>query len=224
MKKFWVVLACMCGLVTGVEGQSGIGLRGGPLFSQVNYTYLRSAGLIRPSQALVQGINFGIVGRFMNSKHLGMQTEVNYSRQGWHIYLQTEGERKKELEIIQVPVLSYLQLGRGKLKFTVQAGAFGAYVFSRSDVITPAQEDLPNLIRYSHQKEQPWQYGIMVGGGPSFTFPFGVLQLEGRFSHALSDLIRTDYKVNEGFVDFDAFNLQTITFGLQWVYMFKSRR
>ena len=226
MKQFWLLFSCMCGLISGASGQSGIGLRGGPLLSQVNYSYVRPPDNtpLRPAQALVQGMEVGLVGRYMNSKHLGIQAEVNFSRQGWHIYLETEGERLKELEMVQVPVLSYLQLGRGRLKFTVQAGAFVGYVLGQKDVIIPVQEDVPGQVRYSHQKEQPWQYGIVVGGGPSFTFPFGVLQLEGRFSQAMSDLIRTDYKINDDYVDFDVFSLQTITFSLQWVYMFESRR
>lgn len=223
MKQFWVLLACMCGLASVVKGQSGIGLRGGATFSQVNFTFTRPEPpdfVTGPAQALVQGMEVGIVGRFMNSKHLGLQTEINYSRQGWHIYLETEGEHKVDLEMVQVPVMSYIQLGGGKLKFTVQAGAFVGYVLNRNDVISPPEE-VPGLIRYSHQEELPWQYGVLVGGGPSFTFPFGVISLEGRFSHSLSNLFRSDFTINEDFVDFDAFNLQTITFGLQWVYMFK---
>lgn len=226
MKDFWVLLICLLGPFWAASAQNGIGLRGGPSLSQASYTYAArlSGETIRPQQSLVQGFELGLVGRFMNTPHLGLQVEANYSRQGWHIYVQTEGEHKKELEIFQVPMLSFLQLGRGKLKFTVQAGAYGAYVFNRRDVLLPLVEDLPGKIRYSHQEELPWQFGILAGGGPSFRFPFGVLQLEARFSQAFSDLIKTDLQNNDDFVDFDSFRMQNITFGLQWVYMFESRR
>lgn len=220
MKQCWVFLACFLGLISVANGQAGIGLRGGSVLSQVIYSFSDVTNPVRPAQTLVQGMEAGIIGRYMNSKNLGMQAEINYSRQGWHIYLQTEAEQMKELEIIQVPLLSYLQLGRGKLKFTVQAGAFAAYVLNSRDILLPVQQDLEGFVRISHQQEEPWQYGVLVGGGPSFTFPFGVVQLEGRFSHALSNLVRTDYKANAGFADFEAFHLQSITFGLQWVYMF----
>ena len=218
MKKFWVLLICCCGFSVCAFAQTGVGLKGGPLFSQLSLTYTPTVGTIRPQQTLVQGFEVGVVGRYMNNKHLGLQVEANYQRQGWHLYLGTAGERQRELEVLQVPLVSYLQMGRGRFKFTVQAGAFAGYIFNQRDILAPGQEEMPaGMIRYSHQEELPWQYGFLVGGGPAYHFPFGMLLLEGRFSQALSDLLKADFNRSD---DFDAFRLQTITFGLQWVYMF----
>lgn len=218
MKRFLVLLVCACGMTLSASAQVGVGLRGGALLSQVYVDLTANSNLLNPRPTFVQGMEVGVFGRLMNNKNLGMQLEVNYSRQGWHIYPATEGEHQRELEVIQVPVLSYLQIGRGRFKFTLQAGAFAGYVLSRTDIFRPNPEvESTNLVVYDHQEELPWQYGIVAGGGPAYHFSFGMIQLEARFSHALSDLIRTDLNRSD---DFDSFRLQTITFGLQWVYMF----
>lgn len=223
MKKFFLVLLmCFCGLLGEALAQIGVGVRGGHVLSQVSLEYIATSLTIRPRQAIVEGYEVGVVGRLMNTKHFGLQVEANYSQLGWHLYLETEGERLREFEMVQVPLVSYLQMGRGRFKFTVQAGAFASYILKNQDILAPLEEELPaEMLKMGHQKNLPWQYGILAGAGPSYHFSFGVLQLEARFSQTMSDLLEVDLIRTD---DYDGFQLQNITFGLQWVYMFDRGR
>lgn len=218
MKIKWVLL--LCGLLIGGSAfaQAGLGLRGGPSFSQVSFTTGR--GVPRPPQELVQGLEVGLLWRMLNNQRLGLQAELNYSSKGWYIYPGTVEGHQREYQYIQLPVLSHLQLGRGRLKFIVQAGAFVAYAWQIEDVRLPGPNAMPRVV-YAHQASQPWQFGVLGGAGPAFELPFGMLQLEARFAHQLSHVLEPDLSRND---DFLASHQQSITFELQWVYMFDKKR
>lgn len=220
MKKFWVLLVLWLGMYAIASAQSGVGIRGGANLSGVDFSVTAGQGLRAPTQELVPGFEAGIVGRLMNNKHLGFQAELNYSRQGWLIYPGTEVEHQKAFEFLQLPMLTFVQLGRGKFKFTIHAGVFMAYLMEHNDLISPDPE-FQAPVNYGQQEFRPWQYGILVGGGPAFQFPFGMLQLEARYGHYLSDLLVANLNRQD---DFDGSSPMTITFGIQWVYMFKGGR
>lgn len=209
MTKLLLLLGC-CFLSFGLQAQTSVGLRGGSSLSLVN---------TKPAigQEYVSGMEAGVVARFLNSNHLGMQLELNYSVQGFHFYPATTEAYHKKLSYLQLPLTSFVQLGRGRLKFNVQAGAFAAYTVKQEEVLLPTGEaEIPVL--YAHQEELPWQYGVLVGGGPAFHFNFGILQLEARFTQHLSDFWKADFSRDD---DFDTTQQQTITFGLQWLYTFR---
>lgn len=219
MKNNWVLLFCGLLFAGGSAfAQTGVGLRGGPSFSQVSFTTGR--GVPRPPQGVVQGMEAGFFWRILNNERLGIQAEVNYSSKGWHIYPGTLEEHLREFQYLQVPLLSHLQLGRGKLKLIVQAGAFVAYAWQTEDVVQPGPGASPRVV-YGHQASVPWQFGVLGGGGPAFELPLGMLQLEARFAQHLSHVLRPDFSRTD---DFQASHQQTITFALQWVYMFEKKR
>lgn len=220
MRKFLVLLLLWVGLYAFASAQSGIGVRGGANLSRFNFTVSPGQGLRVPPQEFAQGFEAGIVGRLMNNRHLGFQVELNYSRKGWLIYPASEMVHQKELEFLQLPLLTVVQLGRGRLKFTAHGGVFMAYLMKYSDIQGPDPE-FPAPIRYEQQALRPWQYGVLVGGGPAFQFPFGILQLEARYVHYLSDLLEVNLSRQD---DFDTSSPMTTTFGLQWVYMFGGGR
>lgn len=218
MKIKWVLLLVVLLLGGGAFAQTGLGLRGGPSYSQVDFS--TSRGVPRPGQQLVQGLDVGLLWRLLDNKHLGVQAELNYNHKGWNIYPGTNEEHQREYHYLQLPLLSHLQLGRGRLKFVVQAGAFVAYAWEIEDVRSPGPNANPRVV-YGHQASQPWQFGVLGGAGPAFESPIGVLQLEARVAHHLSHVLRPDLSRND---DFLASHQQSITFGLQWVYMFGKKR
>lgn len=210
MKKFW--LFCVCSLLLGkLAAQTSIGIRGGKSLSRVNFA--PSA----PSQSLVDGYEGGVFLRYLNSRHLGVQVELNVSSQGWHIYPAVDSlAHQKQLQYIQLPLLSHVQLGRGRLTFVLQAGGFVAYTFSARDVAGP-EAGVTAPVKYGGQALLPWQYGVLAAAGPAFRFGFGELQLEARFAQHLSNLLEANLRQAN---DFDDSQQQIITFGLQWLYTF----
>lgn len=218
--KWALLLFILIGSGGAAFAQTGLGLRGGPSYSQVSFATGRGSGLPRPQQQIVQGMEAGLVWRRMNNRNLGLQAELNYSSKGWHIYPGTPEAHQRDYQYIQLPLLSHLQLGRGKLKLILQAGAFVAYAWRIEDTLLPGPDANPRVV-YAHQLSQPWQFGILGGGGPAIELPVGTLHLEARVSHQLSHLLRPDLNRND---DFLASHQQSITFGLQWVYMFDKKR
>ncbi|WP_017731133.1 porin family protein [Nafulsella turpanensis] len=212
MAKLLLLLGCWF-LPLGLLAQTSVGLRGGSSLSRVNFDP-------PTAQEFVNGFEAGLVGRFLNTPHLGLQLELNYSVQGFHLYPATPEAYKREFHYIQLPLTSFLQMGRGRLKFNVQAGAFAAYAFKKTDVLLPAAEAEPRYV-YAHQEELPWQYGVLAAAGPAFHFNFGILQLEARFTQHLSDFWEADFSRDD---DFDISQQQTITFGAQWLYTFRKKR
>lgn len=212
MAKLLFLLGC-CLLPLGLHAQTSVGLRGGSTLSRVNFE--PAVG-----QEFVTGIEVGVIGRFLNTEHLGMQVELNYSQQGLHLYPATSNAYQQNFHSIQLPLTSLLQLGNGRFKFNVQAGAFLAYTFKETDVLLPGGETEPPVL-YAHQEELPWQYGVLAAAGPAFHFNFGILQLEARFTQHLSDFWKADLSRGD---DFDASQRQTITFGAQWLYTIRGKR
>ncbi len=214
MKDILVLVMCVFGFLPVVKAQTGLGARGGATFSEVWLT----PGV---PQGLAQGMDIGIVGRFMNNHNLGLQVEANVSRQGWLFFPETGARHEREFTSVQVPVLTYLQLGRGTLRFAVQAGVFGGYVLEGRDLLTPAVPLSAGPVAYREQNQLPWQYGVMGAAGPALSFPFGIIHFEARFVQHLSDILEADFNEDNYF---RSSRLRTITFGMQWVYMFGGRR
>lgn len=208
MKNLWLLLVC-CLLLGKLTAQTSVGVRGGVSLSRVNFTPAIS-------QTFVSGYEAGLLFRHLNTKHLGIQAELNLSRQGWHIYPADSRAYEKELQYIQLPLLSHVQLGGGRFTFVAQAGGFVAYTFSEKDLKLPLEDAEPGVV-YAQQDLLPWQYGVLAAAGPSFRFNFGTLQLEARFAQHLSDLLQVNLNRPD---DFDASQQQIITFGLQWLYTF----
>lgn len=205
MKKLWLFFSC-CVLLGTLNAQTSIGIRGGKSFSRVNFAPV-------PPQALVEGIEGGIILRHMNSRHLGIQLELNVSSQGWSIYPTVDSlAHTKQVQYIQVPLLTHVQLGRGRFTFAVQAGALAAYAFSEKDGNKPVYTDA-----HRQQAFLPWQFGMLASAGPAFRFNFGELKLEARFAQHLSNLLEANLSQTEGFT---ISQQQIITFGLQWLYTF----
>ena len=209
MAKLLFLLGC-CFLPLALMAQTSVGLRGGSSLSRVNFEPA-------PAQEFVTGYEVGVVSRFLNTKHLGLQLELNYSKQGFHLYPTTTDAYQQEFSYIQFPLTSFLQMGRGRFKFNVQAGAFVAYAFKKEEVLLPTGETEPRFL-YAHQEDLPWQYGVLAAAGPAFHFNFGILQLEARFTQHLSDFWKADFSRDD---DFDISQQQIITFGAQWLYTFK---
>lgn len=205
MKKLWLFFAC-CLLLGTLNAQTSVGIRGGKSLSRINFAPA-------PPQALVDGVEGGLILRRMNSRHLGLQLELNVSSQGWNIYPAVDSlAHSKQVQYIQVPLLTHVQLGRGRLTFAVQAGAFVAYAFSEKDRSKPVYP-----AAYRQQAFLPWHYGMLAAAGPAFRFNFGELKLEARFAQHLSNLLEANLSQTEGFNNSQQ---QIITFGLQWLYTF----
>lgn len=214
MKKIFVLVVCLLGINLAGEAQIGIGARGGVTYSQV---------WARPGvpQSPAPGIEAGLIGRFMNNRNLGLQVEVNVSQQGWVLFPENNFRHERKFTSVQLPVLTYLQLGNGILRFTVQAGVFGGYVLEGNDILSPAEPLSRGPVNYQNQRQLPLQYGVMGAAGPALAFPFGIFHFEARIVQHLSDILEADFN-EPGFFVYS--RLQNITFGMQYVYMFGGRR
>ena len=213
MKKILVLIVCIVGFLPEVKAQIGLGAGGGATYSQVWFSNREGV-----PQGLAKGMEVGVVSRFMNNRNLGLQLEANLSRQGWLLFPDTTARHHKEFTSIQLPVLTYLQLGNGTLRFTVKAGVFGGYIFQSRDLqLPPPGVTYRGPAAYKEQSQLPWQYGVMGAAGPALAFPFGIIHFEARFVQHLSDILEADFNRDDYF---SSTRLQTITFGLQWVYMF----
>lgn len=219
MKIIWVLLFFGLLFIGNASAQSGLGLRGGASFSQANFKPASRSNR-SPDQQVVQGFEAGLLWRMLNNRNLGFQAELNYSVMGWHIYPGTSWQDQREYHYVQMPLLSHLQLGRGRLKLVVQAGGLVAYAKQIEEVLLP-DPATPAPLAYAHQELLPWQYGVVGAAGPSISLPFGMLQLEARFVYYLSNMLQPDLTRTD---DFESANQQNITFGLQWVYMFEKKR
>lgn len=209
MKKFWLLWVCFL-LLGKLAAQTSVGVRGGKSISRVNFTPALS-------QAFVDGVEGGVFLRYKNSRHLGLQLELNMSSQGWHISPAVDSlAHQKKLNYIQLPLLTHVQLGGGRFTFVLQAGGFLAYAFSEKNVQAPA-EGVAGAVAYRQQAFQPWQYGVLAAAGPAYRFNFGELQLEARFAQHLSNLLEANFNQTN---DIDNSQQQIITFGLQWLYTF----
>ncbi|MCP4760803.1 MAG: PorT family protein [archaeon] len=162
-----------------------------------------------------QNIDFNIIGGFVfrhiSEKSFGIQIELNYLQAGWNESLYSTNTYQRQLNYIQLPLMTHINLGAGKTKIIVNVGPYLSFLVSENEKI--------NIIDIEEEKdyyrsmiENKVQFGLCMGLGFSRYTSFGMFHLEGRISLSLSNIFE-----NTSEIPFDSSRTQIAELALYYL-------
>lgn len=139
-------------------------------------------------QDILLGYNGGIMFRYVNEKHKGLQIELNFSQRGWK---EKNVDYARQLNYLELPFLAHFYLGN-KTRFIINLGPKISYLIGEK-VLMDGTENLTeqeqkNNLQHSEKVQKPFDYGITAGIGVEFKIKKQALNLEARANYSFSTI------------------------------------
>ena len=182
MKIKQIILLCFFVFSLSAVGQQefskefSLGANAGVTFSTVDF-------LPSIKQNSLLGFNGGATARFISSKHVGIQGEINFSQRGWDKRMVNDSMYSRTLNYIEIPFLSHFYIGK-KVRFVLNIGPKVAFLLSEN---TNANFT-PNNVKEYKPIANKFDYGLCAGGGVEFRAGTFNYIIEGRYNFGLGDL------------------------------------
>jgi hypothetical protein len=139
------------------------------------------------NQNLVMGPVIGISYTYMPQHFGGLMIEAQYIQYGWEeVFTDSTNTYSRQLNYLELPILSNIVLGKKKTHFKLQAGIKIAMLLNDKETSDLAEEE----VQYYNglEVDDPFELGLAFGASISRVFPIGELQIDGRFNAGLSNL------------------------------------
>jgi len=149
-----------------------------------------------------QGLIGGLVFQFLGDKHAGVQVELNYSQRGW-VENDTTGvddlKYNNQMDYLELPILSHVNIGGGKLRGVFNLGPYLGYALNRSITTENVDRGTSESSKYSFdtEKDNRFDFGLMVGAGMEYRFNFGKLTAEARYTFGFGDINKEKFFQSE---------------------------
>ena len=154
-------------------------------------------------QKIIYSYQGGIAAKYVTEKHLGLLTEVNLTRKGWHEEFDAEQEEEfayeRALTYIDVPFMTHVYFGN-KTRFVFNAGPQISLLIGENarmsqalsddvEARKAAAPDAPIGVQYAPRSEMKRvDYGLIGGMGLELRTAIGLFDLEGRYYFGLGDI------------------------------------
>ena len=197
--NIFILFLCFLAIVEA-KGQSYIGVRGGVNIPSVNFTNFVNGPIITGfrSQFFVAP-TFGISYRNMQTDKIGVQVDLNYATKGWgQLTLAQTNTFITRINYLEMPFYLHWQLiGKKKLKFFLNAGAYVAWALSAEQTIENELDLIQNQIIYSVENDNRGDFGIYAGAGISYDFSIFILQVDGSFKSGFANILPVNNFIKE---------------------------
>ena len=137
------------------------------------------------------GFTGGIVFSHISQNSLGIQIELNYNQGGWKEILDTTNTYKRQLNYIQLPILTHVNIGKKNTRALINFGPYVSYLLSEDEKIELLEGVVPKDY-YQNQVANTIDFGMCFGVGVSQNTAVGLFQFETRVTFGLSNLFSTN--------------------------------
>jgi hypothetical protein len=164
------------------KSEWSVGLTGGGTLSNITLV----PKLV--DKKFVMGRNGGISVRYISEPHFGLQAEINLLETGWAEDEEGKGlttSYQRNLQLVDVPFLLHAYTDDRVFRGILNVGPRFSYLLSESETLV---EGFTTLLHHGKTVENPFQYGIVGGGGFELHLKRLVIGLEGRYTYYLSNL------------------------------------
>ena len=158
-----------------------IGISGGPSASMVLFTPT-------VSQTYLLNYTGGLVYRYINEKHLGLQVELNYSQRGWK---EANDRFTKQIDYIELPFMSHFYFG-DKARFFFNIGPKVGYLIQEK--ILHQENPASTEKQHTQGVKNKFEYGAALGFGGMFRIKNQLIQLEVRGNYNANGIYPNDSK------------------------------
>ncbi|MDO1446704.1 porin family protein [Rhodocytophaga aerolata] len=189
--------------------QTYIGVKAGPNFTQVAFT---------PSfqQQVMIFYNAGVVFQHFEEKHAGVQLELTFTQKGFKEVKDSVNSYNRTIQYIELPFMSHFYAGTEKSNIFLNLGPYLGYGISAKEVITVDSKVESKSYTFTNADNR-FDLGFLAGIGIHRQFKFGILQLEGRISHGLSNILNS-----RNSIPYSASKNQVISASLLYLIDYKS--
>lgn len=175
--------------IPSIQAQTSIGIKQGATFSQVLFSDLDLTFNTKFQQELQVGNFTGIAFKYFNQKHVGLQVELNFTQKGWTQVLASGEKFKSTLNYLQVPIMTHISIGNGKLKPFLIGGLFFSYLNAANENTVLESETDKVLFHYTTGDDHRLEFGLGGGGGLSLETKIGTFQGSVKFMQSLANII-----------------------------------
>lgn len=147
-----------------------------------------------------QGYTAGLALRWNTEKNLGLQTELNLSRQGWDEMFEDHPTYKytRTINYVEIPFLSHIHFGSERFRFYVNLGPKIGFAIGEKTETNPDETNLNAGANEQHDMDvqKKFDWGLCGGPGIELRTGIGLFILEGRYYYALGDIFnnrKSDY-------------------------------
>ena len=240
-KKYWISLILLSFvsfssiIINQAKAQTLIGLRGGYSFNTIYFE--TKSNITDVPVTYLPGFAAGVTFRHFSMPHAGLQVELNYMRRGYKIdntspsiINQNQPYSQMEIDYLQVPFMSSFYIFKGKDKIIFNAGLYVALALNGTketltfDPNTPKLRDPKKILTSTSEKidfnsdeYERFDYGLEGGLGYQRVFPFGVLEVNGRMTWGMGNILNSDKPNNPD-------NTQNISYNVGIAYLFMVRK
>lgn len=141
------------------------------------------------SQNINSGFTGGVIFKHISQKSLGIQIELNYTQAGWNESLDSTNSYIRQLNYIQLPFMTHVNLGNGKTRFVFNIGPYLSYLLSEREKINLLEEE-EEKDYYGKKVHNKIGLGLCFGFGISRPTSIGLFQVESRISTSLNDIFK----------------------------------
>jgi len=180
---------CASGQETS-EKKVMIGIKGGSSVSQMRFY---------PSvnQSILSGYTGGIVVKVMSQKHVGIQTEINYTQKGWKEKVSEEFRYSRRLNYLDVPFMTHVSIGKRRFGIFFNIGPSLSVLLSEDESIEPGTTSLSELANgdsyYGEPIDNIIDFQFTAGLGARYEFKGGnAFEVEGRAYGSLPNVFDPD--------------------------------
>jgi hypothetical protein len=128
----------------------------------------------------------GVAVRYIAEPNVGIQAELTYSQRGWNEQAYSSGYFRKEIDYIELPLLTHIYMGKDAFRFFVQLGPKIRYAINETNTNTYI-----NSTSHQHTTEIDNQvdYSLLGGLGIEIrTKKIGYFQVEARYDFGIGDI------------------------------------
>ena len=136
----------------------------------------------------------GLAIRYIAEPNVGIQAELTYSQRGWNEQSSSTGSFLKEVDYIELPLLTHIYVGKKSFRFFMQLGPKIRYAIQEKDKNTYL-----NSSSYQHINpiDNYFDYSLLGGLGIEIrTHKLGFVQIETRYDFGIGDMYsnrKSDY-------------------------------
>lgn len=187
-----LAIACESRAQTKFKQELSVGASFGVNFSSVSFSP-------RVKQSMLMGFNGGAVLRWNTEANMGLQTELNFTQQGWKEKYDEhpEYEYSRTLNYVEIPFLTHIYFGSKRVKVFVNLGPKIGYEISestKSNLQGITIQTTSPTEQHSMPVEKKFDWGLCGGPGLEIRTGIGYFLLEGRYYYALGDIYRSQKK------------------------------
>lgn len=183
----------------GIKGgwnASSIGLQ--PAISDLTSDYSYSSGLVYV---------------FSDKKNVGIQIELLFNSRRWIEYFD-EYQAKTELQYLELPLMTNINLGNGRFKYLINLGTYFAVKLDKNQ-FTNLPENNEYYYGFVDRAERGADFGLLIGGALRYFSEVGVFQLDARFAYGYQKIY------NEEATGFRFSNMSVIHLGVAYMIHLK---